>query len=192
MTTRRRRAVSRARSPWFIYSRIAASLQDGGTVEELELDFNLGQNQAIEIAQSELGIGQVVVGITTTGGFESANLALSLHRRTGTLTDEITPAVDSDFPQSEILHRQTYTTTGFISAAAGGAGGATSKTGPDVIDWTSVLGLPLVVVGNLTFRADPLTAVTGAVTWNGMYVRLIYRYVTASADVIARGFIARQ
>jgi len=88
----------KAISPWFIYRRVAASAQDGGSEQDLEIDFQIGQGQAVEIAHSELGVAQLVVA-GTGAALQNTSLMMSLHRRTGTLTDEVTPAADSSYIQ---------------------------------------------------------------------------------------------
>jgi len=177
-------------SPWFIYRRVIVSLQDGGSETDLELNFQLGQGQAVEIATSELGVGEWNV-TSIQAATVTATVGLSLHRRTGTLTDELTPAAEGDFTQSEVLHNLLLGFGGQSTAAAGGAFGAI-KNGPEIIDWQAILKEPLLVAANLTFRATPSAAITGAITWNGLYAKVLYRYVQVTAADLVKAFIARQ
>lgn len=176
-------------SPWFMYRRTAVSIQDGAAVQDLEFDFNLGQNQAIEVASSMMGIGQTVLSAATTAGPIIGQLAITLHRRTGTLTDVTTPSQDTDSPQDEVL--QSFGQMVGYSDEAGGQAVAMASTGRQFIDWKTMLGEHLLLVANVTMRVDPLAAITGTFTWNGIYTMLLYRYVTATAADLVRGFIAR-
>ena len=180
----------KAISPWFIFRRVAASAQDGGAEQDLEIDFQIGQGQAVEIAHSELGVAQLV--LTSTGAaLQNTSLMMSLHRRTGTLTDEVTPAPDSSYSQSEVLQGLFLTWGGNDPGAAGCSFGY-SDQGQRQIDWRSLLGEPLLVAANLTLRITIGTAISGAATWNGMYTKLLYRYVTATPQDLVKAFIARQ
>ena len=190
MPRRGSRAAGQAISPWFMYRRVISTLQDGGTVTELEINFNLGQGQAIEIAASWLGVAAwniaAIQAVTLTSGLE-----LSLHRRTGTLTDETTPSVDGDFTQAEVLQDAFVGFGGASTAAAGGAFGQILM-GQPFINWSDILGEPLLIAANLTMRADPGGAITGAITYNGIYTKLLYRYVRVTDAQLVRAFISRQ
>jgi len=177
-------------SPWFIYRRVLNSQQDGGAVQDLELDFQIGQGQAVEIATSELGVAEWNV-TAIQAALVTAVLVMSLHRRTGTLTDELTPTPTSDFTQSEVLQNLTLGFGGSSTAAAGGSFGMI-KNGQELIDWQAILKVPLLIAANLTFRMQPSAAITGAITWNGAYCKLLYRYVQVSPQDLVQAFIARQ
>lgn len=173
-----------------MYRRVLNSIQDGGGDQELELDFQLGQGQAVEISGSWLGIGEWNV-TATQAAIVTAVLGITLHRRTGTLTDELTPAVTSDFTQSEVLQDLVLGFGGLNTAAAGGGFGMI-KNGQEFIDWQALLQQPLLVAANLTMRITAPGAITGAITWNGVYTKLLYRYVRVSDADLVRAFIARQ
>jgi len=186
----RSKAGRKPLSPWFMFRRVLNTVQDGGAEVDLELDFQLGQAQAIEIATSWLGLGEWNV---TSGpaALVSTSLAWSLHRRTGTLTDEITPTQSAEFTQAEVLQDMLLVVAQSQTAAAGG-GGFSQITGQPVINWVDALGEPLLVAANLTLRLTVGAAVTGAVTFNGAYSKLLYRYVQVSDTELARAFLARQ
>lgn len=177
-------------SPWFMYRRVLNSIQDGGGEQELEIDFQLGQGQAVEIAGSWLGVGEWNV-TAIQAAIVTAALAISLHRRTGTLTDEMTPAASSDFTQSEVLQDLLLGFGGLNTAAAGG-GFSQIVNGQPYINWRELLGEPLLVAANLTVRMTAPGAITGAITWNGVYAKLLYRYVRVTDADLVRAFIARQ
>jgi len=192
MTTRKRaRPKSLPRSPWFIYRRVMTTILDGGAVQTLELDFQLGQGLGVEIAGSWLTPGEYRISGTQDAIPIISSLQLSLHRRTGTLTNELTPAADSDFPQAEVLQGAQF---GFVlvETAAAGGGGGFFKTGQDFIQWTELLGEPLLVVANLTLRAETSAAASGSQVWDGPAVVLLYRIIPVTDRDLARAFIARQ
>lgn len=166
------------------------SIQDGGTVTDLELDFQLGQSQAVEIATSWLGVGSWTLA-STLGPLQNTSLGIELHRRVGTLTDETTPAVTSEFTQAETLQDMLLVVGAADTAAAGGAFGAIQQGQPK-IDWRAALDEPLLVAANLTLRTVPGVAISGAATWNGVFAKLLYRYVQVSDTELARAFLARQ
>jgi len=192
MAVKRRVSSRSALSPWFIYRLVMASLNDGGAIEELEFDFNIGQGQAVEIATTELGCASLLSQVTEQA-VATTSLHITLHRRTGTLSDELAPTTDSDFPQSEVLHNRQYNiNTQDEAPLRGGSAISIVPDGPLVIPWTQWLGEPLLVVANLTLRADPGGAVAGSILYEGVYGKLLYRYVKPTNAQIATSFIARQ
>ncbi len=178
-------------SPWFMYRRAEGSINDGDTPTELEFDFNIGQEQAIEITSSWMGVTETSY-TPAPAAVQIANLSVSLHRRTGTLQD-IGVAVDLDDTQSEVLQQAIFKFAAQNEAATrGGSAAAFVVEGAPFINWQDLLKEPLLVAANVTARFDPLGGVTGLVNWQGVYVALLYRYVKVTPADLVRAFIARQ
>ncbi len=176
-------------SPIFIARRTLLSAQDGGADQQAELDWRLGQGQAVELFQSIAMIPQAVVSGVDNTSTQNASISLSLHRRTGTLTDPLA-AAGIDELQYEILHEVTLRTY-VTQVAAESTGVAAILDGPKMIDYRAVLGKPVLLGGNLTVLVSNLTTIAGTITYNHPGFALFYRYVLPTAKELTDAFFGR-
>jgi len=175
-------------TPIFIFDRSIQTIADGGAVQEAEIDFQLGVGQAVELFASiaQTGLSDFDPSNTT---LLDTSMIMTLHRRTGTLTDQ-TPAGPVDLSQGEVIHKIVYGVTNLETAAAGGAVSVYSR-GPTTMKWPDLIGKPLLLAANLTIRYEISGAEGGTIGWDNPGFYLIYRYVVPTASELAQAFFGR-
>lgn len=176
-------------SPIFKARRTILSHQDGDADESVEIDFRLGQSQAIELFSSVANIADIVTVGADDAAFQNAMVELSLHRRVGTLVNPH-PAAAIDELQYEILHLVQYSTV-VAQVATESTWLQTLINGPQVVDYRAMFGKPVILAGNLSVQAADRGAITGAVTWNHLGFELWYRYIQPTAKELNEAFFAR-
>lgn len=176
-------------SPIFKAKRTILSHQDGDGDESLEMDFRLGQGQAIEVFQTVAYRGNVVIVGTDGAAFANFQLTSSLHRRVGTLVDP-NPAASIDELQYEIIHQVVYNTI-VAQVAAESTFAQHSQTGPTVQVYREIFGKPLLLGGNLTIQVTDGGGLTGSATWSHVGFDLWYRYVIPTAKELVDAFFGR-
>lgn len=181
--------MAKAISPIFVAQRSIISIQDGATPVQAEIDFRIGQGQAIEMFSSRAYVRETIVVGVDAATIQNATLILSLHRRTGTLFDLAT-ATAVDELQSEVMHVVEYSTV-VVQVAAENTMVQHTVRGPEKQDYKQMFDKPLLLAGNLSVRADPTTSITGAMTWNEIGYSVWYRYVIATPAELATAFFAR-
>lgn len=136
--------------------------------ETQEVDFRLGTGQGVEIHAIEFGIrGFTHVPVDDD---ENANVQfhMSCHLETGGLEGGIDafPA-DATILNSEIIAETSLSVRTFISSVAAASGSSEHATWTQPLSWNfhSLIGKPLLIAQNVTFRAitsDALFSVLGA------------------------------
>lgn len=163
-----------------------ASFQN--TEETSEVDFQLGLNQGVEIEAVEFGIGQAVVVPTT--GFNAHQVTLSLHRETGALELAADGLLDNLELDSEIIAQAVLQILDQDEAATrGGSAASMAWLSPNSWKFRDIMGKPLLLAHNLTFRGITSAA---ALTINGAFASIYYRYVSLSATELAKLIISRR
>ena len=160
------------------------SVQD--TEETVAVDFELGHRQGVLIHAVEFLMGQAIeVGATT---LVHTQAYLSLHAETGTLESAADALVDAVILNSEVVAEAVYQIGSIETAAAGGAIAGTWLS-PNSWNYNQLLGQPLLLATNLTFRA-----VTSAstLTVNGAAAHIFYQYVNLTDTELANQFILRR
>lgn len=174
----------RALTPVRIARISRASFQS--TEETAELDFELSVRQGVLIHACEFGVASAVH--VATADNDQDQFYLSLHAETGELENAADGFLDALVLNSEIIGEAI----GQVSSSAT----AGEETGVH-FDWLSpiswrydeVMGAPLLLAGNLTFRGK---ASSSALTVNGAFARVFYQYVTLTDQELARQFILRR
>lgn len=154
--------------------------------ESVELDFQLDHRQGVLIHAVEFLIGQLIdVGATTIVP-NQANL--SLHAETGNLENTALALVDATVLNSEVIAEALIQTTILETAAAGGGVGYIWLS-PKEWNYNQLLGQPLLLATNLTFRVEASGVV---LTVNGAAAHIFYQYVTLTDAELANQFILRR
>lgn len=148
--------------------------------ETMEIDFNLARNEGVELFAAEFGMQTHVLA----GGNPAASstTTLSLHVETGALEGGLTSfPSDTYILNSEILAEANWWGTNYDNAtqASYSIGGWTTEHAWNFVE---LLGNPLILAQNITFRA---IASTSAVTV-GAFVTLFHRYVDLSDAELGR------
>lgn len=156
------------------------------TAETVEMDFELGHRQGILIHAVEFLIGQLLdVGATS---IVPTQAGLSLHAETGNLENTADALVDATVLNSEIIAEAVVQSTVLETAAAGG-GVAIQWLSPKEWNYNELLGKPLLLATNLTFRVFSSAAI---LTVNGGAAHIFYQYVTLTDAELANQFILRR
>ena len=156
------------------------------TAETVELDFQLDHRQGVLIHAVEFLIGQFIdVGGTTIIPTQGV---LSLHAETGNLENTADALVDATVLNSEIIAEAVLQATVLETAAAGG-GVSHEWLSPKEWNYNQLLGQPLLLATNLTFRVFTSAAV---LTINGGAAHIFYQYVTLTDAELANQFILRR
>jgi len=176
-------------SPVLKFVRVDASITDGDSNLELEVDFRLGPSVGIELFRTEAQ--GVLSSFVPTSVYASSLLQVSLHRRVGTLDS---PLVATNTLQTEVMHYYSLSVNGQDEAGtAGGSAGFVIEHGPKVINYKDIVpkGGGLLLVGNLTVRVQ-MSASTPTTTFAGVGMVGWYRYVQLTAVEVAQAFFGRQ
>lgn len=156
--------------------------------ETSEVDFQLGLDQGVEIEAIEFGIGQAIVVPTT--GFNAHQATLSLHRETGTLEVAADALVDNLELDSEIVAQAVLQMLDQDEAGAlGGSAASMLWLSPNSWRFRDLIGKPLLLASNLTFRGITSAA---ALTVNGAFASIYYRYVKLTENELGKLLIARR
>ncbi len=154
--------------------------------ETVELDFQLDHRQGVLIHAVEFLVGQLIdVGATS---IIPTQATLSLHAETGPLEAAADALVDATVLNSEVIAEAVLQSTILETAAAGGAA-AIAWLSPSAWNYNQLLGSPLLLATNLTFRVASSAAV---LTVNGGAAHIFYQYVTLTDAELANQFILRR
>lgn len=159
------------------------------TEEVTEIDLRLGQGEGIELFAAEFGLRGWVHLPADDAEASMHSVHMSLHVETGAVEGSIDafPA-DATILNSEIIAETTLQTAAFISSVAAAAGAAFLGVWTQPLAWNyrELIGEPLLVGSNLSFRVVTSNTI---LTANGLQVTLIYRYVKLSDKKLAGLFI---
>lgn len=163
------------------------SRQTFSNVEETaELDFQLDHRQGVLIHAVEFLMGAVEpAGQTVVNALQAY---LSLHAETGNLENPADALVDAVVLNSEIIAESVFTVIDLETATAGG-GVAMAWLSPNAWNFNQLLGQPLLLATNLTFRGVTSDA---TLTVNGAAAHIFYQYVTLTDAELANQFILRR
>jgi len=154
--------------------------------ETVELDFQLDHRQGVLIHAVEFLIGQLVdVGATSVVPTQAV---LGLHAETGNLENTADALVDATVLNSEVIAEAVIQATVLETAAAGGGIGFIWLS-PNAWNFNQLLGRPLLLATNLTFRVFSSASV---LTVNGGAAHIFYQYVTLTDAELANQFILRR
>lgn len=154
--------------------------------ETSELDFQLDHRQGVLIHAVEFLVGQLLdVGATSV---IPSQAGLSLHAETGNLENTADALVDAVVLNSEVIAEAVAQSTILETAAAGGAA-AIIWLSPKAWNYNELLGRPLLLATNLTFRVFSSAAV---LTVNGAAAHVFYQYVELTDAELANQFILRR
>ena len=156
------------------------------TAETAELDFQLDHRQGVLIHAIEFLMGQVIEAGQTV--LSTAQVNLSLHAETGNLENTADSLVDAVVLNSEVIAEAVFQVMNIETAAAGGAA-AMAWLSPNAWNYNQLLGAPLLLATNLTFRG--ITSVA-TLTCNGAAAHIFYQYVTLTDAELANQFILRR
>lgn len=175
--------MSSPRSSWRSAIAMRGSVA-GGTPESQEMNFAMGFGEGIEIAYLEFGARLVAITLTTSRIQEHAEF--SLHAETGSLEDPLGPndgvELNSEVIASAILMVEAN------DSALGELSNYTWMTGPR-FDYLQMLGAPMLLASNPTFRVDALSSLTNV---SAAFVRMWYRYVELTDNELLRLFALRR
>lgn len=154
--------------------------------ETVELDFQLDHRQGVLIHAVEFLIGGLIdVGATSVIPTQAG---LSLHAETGNLENTADALVDATVLNSEVIAEAVAQSIVLETAAAGG-GVSMMWLSPNEWNYNQLLGRPLLLATNLTFRVFSSAAV---LTVNGGAAHIFYQYVTLTDAELANQFILRR
>lgn len=154
--------------------------------ETSELDFQLDHRQGVLIHAVEFLVGQMIdVGAIVISPTQAY---LSLHAETGNLEDAADALVDATVLNSEVIAEAVLQVTNLETATAGGAASIIWLS-PNQWNFNQLLGQPLLLATNLTFRVRSSAAV---LTVNGAAAHIFYQYVTLTDAELANQFILRR
>lgn len=172
--------------------RVARSRRTSVTnVEETqEIDFSLGLRQGIELYAAEFAALEFISSPAGTAMEHEFGL-MELHARIGALEGGLDafPADDTILNSSIIAQANIYSDLQDEAATRGGSAAAFSWLSERSWNYKALLGDPLLLATNLTFRA--ITKAATAVI-NGAQVSLWYRYVELSNAELAAQFSLRR
>lgn len=154
--------------------------------ETVEVDFQLDHRQGVLIHAIEFFFG----GVEPTGQtvVNALQAYLSLHAETGTLENAADAVVDSVVLNSEVIAECVFTVIDLETATAGGGVGM-AWLSPNQWNFNQLLGQPLLLATNLTFRGVTSNA---SLTVNGGGAHIFYQYVTLTDAELANQFILRR
>ena len=160
--------------------------------ETREIDFRLGTGQGVELYRVEFGIRGFVHVPADDAEAASVEAHMSLHMETGGLEGSIDsfPA-DQTILNSEIIAEATLGVYSFISSVAAASGNSQSAQWlqPNFWNFKEILGDPLIIAQNLTFRGVTSSAL---LTVNGAQVTIYYKIVTLTTAQIVNLFSTRR
>lgn len=152
----------------------------------VELDFQLDHRQGVLIHAVEFLIGQLIdVGAVT---IIPTQAVLGLHAETGNLENSADALVDATVLNSEVIAEAVIQSV-ILETAADGGGAGMMWLSPKEWNYNQLLGAPLLLATNLTFRAFSSAAV---LTVNGAAAHIFYQYVTLTDAELANQFILRR
>ncbi|KKL82629.1 hypothetical protein LCGC14_1982820 [marine sediment metagenome] len=161
---------------------------DAPGTENLGIDFQLGIRQGIRLYRAEFGIGEMAF-VDAAAAAQRCVCLMSLHAETGNLEDLFptdTGLINSEVVASAIIQGQMHD-----SAAAGGmVDYVWLKEG--TINYREVLGEPLLLAQNLTFRVTAEELVSATLQVLDAHVQLWYDYVELTPAELASQFILRR
>lgn len=160
-----------------------------GVTETQEIDFEFALSQGALLYVAEFALLNVVIATMADNDDETA--AMSLHAETGALEDTLDGVTDEVRLDSEVIGEAAYHVAGSDDFGGAGVGAAKSMaawTGERRWDYHAMLGQPLLIAQNLTFRVDA----TAGLTVNGATVRIFYKYVRLSRSELAQQFLLRR
>ncbi len=155
------------------------------TAESAEVDFELALKQGVLVHAVEFLIGQAILVAAADPDREEAYL--SLHAETNNLEDAIDQSADGLVLNSEIIAETTLVVHASNDAVAG-AGGM-NFLGPIAWNYTQLLGAPLLLASNLTFRG---VTTASTLTINGATAHIFYQYVELTETELAQQFLLRR
>ena len=157
--------------------------------ETLEIDFSLGLRQGIQIYAIEFGVLEFIKTPSTSLTQDFGLMAV--HARIGALEGGM-----DTFPADDTILNSSILATAVISnmlqeeaATRGGSAAAFSWMSPKSWRFRDLIGEPLLVAQNLTFRAVTKTATA---SMNGPQATLYYRYVSLTDKELAEQFALRR
>lgn len=157
-------------------------------VETQEIDFALALGMGLEVHAVEFGVASSIFIPSSNDGIEYSRMHLSLHVETGALEGAIDafPA-DNFILNSEIIAETTLLHTAFTSSVPATSPDVDNATWLQPMSWNfnQLLGGPLVVAQNLTFRG---ICAQSTHTVLGAQVSIYYRYVQLSTAELAKLF----
>lgn len=171
--------MPRAISAW----RTARSfIGSAGTEETVELDFNIGTREAIEVA-GVLGTMAATAAVAT-GTPTPVMSAQTLHIEDGTIEtlNDVGAAADQFERDSEVIYQQVLNVIAFDGTTE--AAGAIEVTPSGLVLFPAPVLSPI----NLTHRVDN----EGAVLDVGCTLMIYYRYVELSTTELALEFARRR
>lgn len=158
-----------------------ASVSAGAT-ETQELDFDFSLRQGALIHAVEFAVLNVVIASPSNNDNETA--VLSLHVETGALEDTLDGATDEFRLDSEVVAEAAL----MVTALATSGIAAMVWTGERRWDYNAILGKPLLIAQNMTFRVDA----TAGLVINGATARILYQYVRLTPQELADQFLLRR
>lgn len=180
-------------SPIYRARSFDVSLQSDNT-ETLDFSFRLGLGEGIQLYQSAFTVGKDIslLAESTVDNWRAAYLAMSLHRRMGTLVDPF-PDTGVATLQSEVLHDVTiHYEQMYYQGLEGGPtrGWDTSITGSLTQNYVQILGAPLILAGDMSIQMTAST-VNGTMTFNGAGCSIFFRYVKLSPKEMQYAYFGR-
>jgi len=171
--------MPKAISDW----RMARSMiGNAGTLESVELDFNIGNREAIEIA-SVLGIINVS-SITEGASILPIAVEQSLHVEDGQIETILSAETDADSfdNDSEVIYQQSATMVSFNGTTEGAAYLEITPSG--LVTYAH----PIVSAINLTHRSDNAAGSSGS----ACILLIEYRYVELTNEELGFFFARRR
>ncbi len=153
------------------------------TEETSELDFELALRQGVLIHAVEFAVGQAI--LVAAAADDREEFYLSLHAETGALENSLDALLDVQVLNSEVIAETAAMVTG-TNTAANVIGTMFAWLGPAAWNYNQLLGGPLLLATNLTFRG--ITSAS-TLTINGAMAHIFYQYVELSAAELANQFI---
>jgi len=162
------------------------------TEETSELDFRLGVHQGVELYAVEFGLRSYVLISPDDAEDTNQQIHMSLHVETGALEGSIDsfPA-DDTILNSEIIAETTLYANTFKSSVAAASGMAYHSIWLQPKSWNymALLGEPLVIGQNVTFRGVTSDAIMTAL---GAQVTIFYKIVDLTTKQIVNLFAMRR
>lgn len=157
------------------------------TAETMEIDFNLGIEQGVELFSATFSVAQAIA----VPGAAPLHLQeyMSLHVETGALEGGI-----QTFPADELILNSEIIAEAVLQIITGDTA---QVEGVHTMEWLSpnhwnflaMLGKPLLLAQNLTFRSDTSAS---TLTVNGPQLTLWYRYVKLTQAELVDLFTLRR
>jgi len=157
--------------------------------ETLEIDFSLGLRQGVQIYAIEFGCLEFIM--TPAAAFDQDFGLMEIHARTGALEG----GLDS-FPADDTILNSSILAAAIIgsviqeeAATRGGSAAAFVWFTEKSWKFKEIIGEPVLVAQNLTFRAVTKDA---AASLNGAQATIYYRYVSLTDAELAEQFALRR